>query len=82
VGAWVAAGAAAVALLVAFVLRTRLPAAVTVPLMVAASATLAWGGMLLQDDPSGFEVVLAVVAMAVMGPLHVRIVIGPYGPRG
>ena len=81
-GAWVAAVAAAVALLVTFVLRTRLPAAVTIPLMVAASAALAWGGMLLHEDTSGFEVVLAVAAMAVMGPLHVRIVLGPYGPRG
>lgn len=81
-GAWVAAAAAAVALLDTFVLRERLPPAVTIPLMVAASAALAWGGMLLQDDPSAFEVVLAVAAMAVMGPLHVRIVLGPYGPRG
>lgn len=81
-GAWVAAAAAAVALLVTFVLRTRLPAPVTIPLMVAASSALAWGGMLLQGDPPAYEVVLAVVAMAVMGPLHVRIVIGPYGPRG
>jgi len=82
VGAWVAAVAAAVALLVTFVLRTRLPAAVTIPLMVAASAALAWGGMLLHEGTSRFEVVLAVAAMAVMGPLHVRIVLGPYGPRG
>lgn len=81
-GAWVAAVAAAVALLVALVLRTRLPAAVTVPLMVVASAALAWGGMLIQDDPSALDVVLAVAAMALMGPLHVRVVIGPYCPRG
>lgn len=81
-GAWVAAASAAVALLVALVLRTRLPAGVNIPLIVAASAALSWGGMLLQDDPSAFEMTLAVVTMAVMGPLHVRIVLGPYGPTG
>lgn len=80
-GAWIAAAAAAIALLCAIVLRTRLPGAVTIPLIAAAAAALAWGGMLLQDDPSSFEVVLAVAAMALMGPLHARIVLGPYGPR-
>lgn len=81
-GAWVAGAAAIVALVSAFVLRPRLSAVVTVPLLVAASAALAWGGMLLQEDPSAMEWALAVGVMAVMGPLHVRIVLGPYGPRG
>lgn len=79
-GAWVAASAAAIALLGALVLRTRLPAPAGILLLVAASAALAWGGVLLQDDPSALEAWLAVVAMAAMGPLHVRIVLGPYGP--
>ncbi|HEX6206925.1 MAG TPA: hypothetical protein VF058_01065 [Actinomycetota bacterium] len=79
-GAWFAAGAATAALLMALVLRTRLPAALGVALMVAASAALAWGGVLLREEPSALEAVLATTALAVMGPLHVRIVLGPYGP--
>lgn len=74
--------AALVAAVTAFVLRPRLPAVLTVPLMTLSSATLAWGGMLLREDPAAAEVVLAVLAMAVLGPAHVRIVLGPYGtPR-
>lgn len=81
-GAWVVGAAAIVSLVSAFVLRPRLPAVVTIPLLVTASAALAWGSMLLQEDPSAIEWALAVGAMAVMGPLHVRIVLGPYGPGG
>lgn len=73
--------AAAAAVLTAFLLRPRAPAPLSIPLMTAASAALAYGGMLLREDPSTPEVVLAVLAMAVLGPAHVRIVLGPYGPR-
>ena len=74
-------GAGAVAVLTAFVLRSRAPAALSISLMTAASAALAYGGMLLRQDPSALEIALAVLAMAVLGPAHVRIVLGPYGPR-
>ncbi|HEX6261511.1 MAG TPA: hypothetical protein VF097_01550 [Actinomycetota bacterium] len=79
-GVWLAAGAATATLLIGLVLRTRLPAPLGVALMVAASAALAWGGVLLREDPSAFEAALATSALAIMGPLHVRIVLGPYGP--
>lgn len=78
--AWLAAGAATATLLIALVLRTRLPAALGILLMAAASAALAWGGIVLREDASPVEAVLAVAALAAMGPLHVRIVLGPYGP--
>ena len=74
-------GAGAVAVLTVFVLRSRAPAALSISLMTAASAALAYGGMLLRQDPSTAEVALAVAAMAILGPAHVRIVLGPYGPR-
>lgn len=70
--------AGVVALVTALVLRTRLPAPVTVTLMILASVALAWGGMLLRHDPSTGETVLAVLSMALLGPAHVRIVLGPY----
>jgi SHS2 domain-containing protein len=37
--------------------------------------------MLLRTDPGTGEVFVAVAAMAVLVPLHVRIVLGPFGPR-
>lgn len=79
-GAWLAAGAATATLLIALVLRTKLPAALGVVLMAAASAALAWGGVLIVQAASAAEAWLAVLALALMGPLHVRIVLGPYGP--
>jgi len=37
--------------------------------------------MLLRTDPGTGEVFVAVVAMAILVPVHVRIVLGPFGPR-
>ncbi len=79
-GAWIVAASAAVAVATALLFRTRLPAAAVLILLVAAGAGLGWGGMLLRDDPSTVEVVLAVVALAVLVPAHVRIVLGGFGP--
>lgn len=81
VGLALVVAAGAVAVLTAFGLRSRVPATLSIPLMAAASAALAYGGMLLRQDPSTVEIVVAVLAMAVLGPAHVRIVLGPYGPR-
>lgn len=78
-GGWVVGGAAAAVLVLAFALRTRLPAAVEAILLTASFAALGWGGMLLRPDPPTPEVVLAVAAMALLGPLHVRVVLGPFG---
>jgi nucleoside recognition membrane protein YjiH len=66
--------------LTAFVLRTRVPAAVGVLLLAVAGGAFAWGVLLLQPDPSVGESVAAVALLSVLTPAHVRIVLGPYGP--
>ena len=79
-GAWIVAGSAVLALLTAFVLRTRLPTGLGVALLGVAGTGVGWGGMLLQTDPSTFEFVLTVAVLAVLFPAHVRIVLGRFGP--
>ena len=72
---------AAVGVAVSFVLRTRIPAPVVLLLLAAAGAAIGWGGMTLQPDPPFPQVVFVVVTLAVLVPFHVRIVVGPFGPR-
>jgi hypothetical protein len=79
-GAWIVAVSAALALLTAFFLRTRLPAGLVLALLAVAGGGVGWGGMLLQPDPSTFEFVLTVALLAVLFPAHVRIVLGRFGP--
>jgi hypothetical protein len=81
VAIWIVLAAAAVALLTAFPLRTRLPAPLVVVTLAVAGGALGWGGMLLRPDPSTGEFVAAVVLLAVLVPAHVRIVLGRFGPR-
>jgi hypothetical protein len=78
---WIVVAAAAVALVVAFPLRTRLPSPFVVSILGVAGAALGWGGMLLRPDPSVGELVAAIVLLAVLVPAHVRIVLGRFGPR-
>jgi hypothetical protein len=80
-GAWVVIVSVAAGLVLAFVLRNVLPAVVVAAALAACGAGIAWGGMLLRDDPPAFEVVAAVVILAGLVPAHVRIVLGPFGPR-
>ena len=80
-GTLVLAGSWLVAAATAFVLRTRAPGPVTLVLLAGAGVGLAWGGMLLREDPHPAEVGVAVAALAVLVPAHVRIVLGPFGPR-
>lgn len=70
---------AAVAVLLAFVLRTRLHSLVVGVLLAAAGAAIGLGGILLQAGASDVEVGLVVGSMAVLVPLHVHIVVGPLG---
>jgi hypothetical protein len=80
-GAWVVLLSAVLGAVAAFVLRTRAPAWAVAILLAGTGAVLAWGGMLLRPDPGTGEVVIGVAAMAVLVPLHVRIVLGPFGRR-
>ncbi len=80
-GWWIVVASAAVGLVVAFVLRNLLPAAPVALALAACGAGIAWGGMLLRPDPPAGEVVAAVIGLAALVPVHVRIVLGPFGPR-
>lgn len=81
VAIWIIVAAAAVALLTAFVLRTRIPAPLVTLTLAVAGGALGWGGMLLRPDPSAGEFIAAVALLTVLIPAHVRIVLGRFGPR-
>jgi hypothetical protein len=80
-GAGLIAASAAVGLAAAFLLRRRIPSLAVAGILMLAGAGVGWGGMLLQPDPSTGEFVAAVAMLAVLIPAHVRIVLGPFGPR-
>jgi hypothetical protein len=82
VAVWIVVASAVVAVVTGFVLRTRMPAAVVAVLLMAAGAGAGWGIILLQPDPTVAESIVAVLAMAVLVPAHVRIVLGRFGPAG
>jgi hypothetical protein len=82
VGTWIVAVSAVVAVVTGFVLRTRLPAAVVGVVLVVAGAGVGWGGILLQPDATVAEVILTLAVMALLVPVHVRIVLGRLGPAG
>ncbi len=77
---WLVGGAALAALITSFVLRPRFAPVATGAILAAAGAGIGWGGMLLQQDPSAGEFVVAVVLLTVLVPAHVRVVLGPFGP--
>ncbi len=72
-----ASGGVATALL----LRTRMPGVLVAAVLMLAGVGLGWGGMLVQPDPSIGELIAAVAMLAFLVPAHVRIVLGPFGPR-
>lgn len=80
-GVWIVVASVAGGLVLAFVLRNLLPAMVVALALAVCGAGIAWGGMLLRADPPASEVVAAVVVLAALVPAHVRIVLGPFGPR-
>jgi len=80
-GVWFVVLSLLVGVATAFVLRSRLRSWVVAALLAVSGGSLAWGGMLLRTDPGTGEVFVAVAAMAILVPVHVRIVLGPFGPR-
>lgn len=80
-GTWVVVVSAVTAALAAFLLRTRVRGRAVFTLLAISGGTLAAGGMMLQPDPSVGEWVLGVAGLALLAPLHARIVLGPFGPR-
>lgn len=80
-GAWLAAASAAIALVTVLLLHRRLPQGVVLVILALAGAGMGWGGMLIQPDPSVGEFVAAVLILATLIPVHVRLVLGPLGPQ-
>ncbi|HYH28090.1 MAG TPA: hypothetical protein VEA19_04835 [Actinomycetota bacterium] len=77
---WIISGAV-MGLIVAFALRPRSPGALVVALLAGSGAAVAWGGLLLQADPTVAEQTVAIATLAVLFPIHARIVLGPFGRR-
>jgi hypothetical protein len=73
-------GGAAVVAIAAFVLRRRLPSALVFLVASAGSVALGSGALVVQDRTTTTDWVVALVAMALLGPLHVRVLLGPFGP--
>jgi hypothetical protein len=71
-----------VVLAVAFVLRQRLPGRAVFGLAAAASLAIGTGALLVQSHVSAAEWTLTLGALFLLGPAHIRIVMGPFGrPR-
>lgn len=70
------------ALAVAFLLRRRLPGRAVFALAATASLALGTGALLVQRHVSAAEWTLTLAALSLLGPAHIRIVMGPFGrPR-
>lgn len=63
-----------------FTLRNRLPAWLVDMLLAVEGAGLASGGLLLIDDVGTASWVVAPLVMAMMAPLHVRVLFAGEGP--
>ena len=68
------------ALVTAFLLRRRLPAAVVFVLAAAFSVTVGAGALVVQDRVTTADWIVALTAFAVLGPTHMRFLLGPFGP--
>jgi hypothetical protein len=72
----------AIGALIVFGLWRRLPAGLAFGSAAACGMGIATGGLLVQEDVGVASLVVALVALAVVTPLHMRLVFGPPGPRG
>lgn len=64
------------ALLVAFVLWRRLPAAALFVSLAACGALVGVGALLVQDRSGPGDWAIAPIALAVLTPIHARLVLG------
>ena len=72
---------AMLALLVAFALWRRLRPAVSVVALAGAGAAIGAGGLLVQEHVGAANWAVAVAFMAVLTPLHCRLLFGRAGAR-
>jgi 4-hydroxybenzoate polyprenyltransferase len=64
---------------VGFALRRRLPGPVVFVLLSGFSVALAAGALAVQDHTTTTDWVVALVAMGLLGPAHVRFLLGAFG---
>lgn len=84
VGAGVAliVASSAIGALIVFGLWHRLAAGFAFGSMVVCGMGIAAGGLLVQEDVGAASWVVALVALAALTPLHMRLVFGRPGPGG
>jgi hypothetical protein len=71
-----------VGLVTVFVLWRRVPAGLALVIASACGMCLAAGGLLLQEDVGAASWGFALVLLAVLAPVHARLVFGPPGRPG
>ena len=79
---------AGLALVVAFAGRTRLPAPLAFALLALCGAGIGWGaggieriGVSADLPAQGRQWLIATILLAILTPLHARVVLGPFGRR-
>jgi hypothetical protein len=70
---------AGLGLLSGFALRTRLPAPSVLVLLASAGTALAAGALLVQEEASTANWVVTLATMAILAPVHARVMLGPFG---
>jgi hypothetical protein len=70
-----------VGLLTAFVLWHRIPPVVALVVTSACGICLAAGGLLVQEDVGAASWAFALLLLAILAPVHARLVFGPPGRR-
>jgi hypothetical protein len=67
--------------LTVLVLRRRLPAAAVFCLSAAFSVAWGAGALVVQDHTTTADWVVTLAAFGLLGPVHARFLLGPFGPR-
>jgi hypothetical protein len=71
--------ACTVSVAVGFGLRGRSPAPLSIGLAALAGGALAAGALLVQPHASAGDWIVALGVLALLWPVHIRVVLGPYG---
>ncbi len=64
-----------------FWLRRMLHGPVVFAVISGSSVILTAGALVVQDHTTAADWIVAIAAMALLGPVHVRVLLGPFGRR-
>ena len=64
----------------AFALRRRLPPVLEYVLLAACSVLVGAGALVVQDHVTTADWIVTLVLLAVLGPAHIRFLLGTFGP--